>query len=358
MRITDAIDKMLIRIESTAKTIKEDEFPIYADVNSGKWYTSSDGYWSDGFWVGLLWLAYYRTGEEKFLKWAENWLDKLRNRIMLPTVFRGFIFYYGAAIADILFNHDTARRIAVEGGKNLAKQYDSKLKIIPLNKLEIAFLNSISINEVNFVETNIDGVIASTLLAYTSKITGEESLMEIAENHAIQHVTFCINKDGSVTQSVRLDNEGRVIKRFNHMGLNESSIWARGQAWAMLNYALLSFYDREFLSVSRLTSEWWIKNVPKDYIAYWDFNDKTIKDTSATAIAASSLLKLSYWEFAKNTIESLVENYLINSKIPGALTNGCYFKKRELGVNSELIWGDYFLFESLLKLEGKLDKFI
>jgi len=84
---------MLIRIESTAKTIKEDEFPIYGDVNSGKWYTSSDGYWSDGFWVGLLWLAYYRTGEEKFLKWAENWLDKLRNRIMLPTVFRGFIFY-------------------------------------------------------------------------------------------------------------------------------------------------------------------------------------------------------------------------------------------------------------------------
>lgn len=110
------------------------------------------------------------------------------------------------------------------------------------------------------------------------------------------------------------------------MGLNESSIWARGQAWAMLNYTLFSFYDKEFLSVAKLTSEWWIKNVPNDYVAYWDFNDKTIKDTSATAIAASSLLKLSYWEFAKNTIESLVENYLINSKVPGALTNGCYFK--------------------------------
>jgi len=41
-----------------------------------------------------------------------------------------------STIADILFNHDTARRIAVEGGKNLAKQYDSKLKIMPLNKLK------------------------------------------------------------------------------------------------------------------------------------------------------------------------------------------------------------------------------
>jgi len=55
-----------------------------------------------------------------------------------------------------------------------------------------------------------------------------------------------------------------------------------------------------------LTSEWWIKNVPRDYIAYWNLNNKTIKDTSATAIAALSLLKLSYWEFAKNTIESLL----------------------------------------------------
>lgn len=356
MKFAEAIDKMLIRIENTAKTIKENEFPIYADVNTGKWYTSSDGYWSDGFWVGLLWLAYYRTGEDKFLEWAENWLDKLKNRITLPTVFRGFIFYYGAAIADILLNHDLARKIAIEGGKNLAKQYNSKLKIIPLNKLEIAFLNSINVNEVNFFETNIDGVIASTLLAYTSDITGEKDLMEIARNHAKQHVTFCVNKDGSVTQSVRLDSEGRIIKRFNHMGLNENSIWARGQAWAMLNYTLFSFYNKEFLSVARLASEWWMNNVPSDYIAYWDFNDRTIKDTSATAIAGASLLKLSYLEFAKNTIERLIENYLINSKVVGALANGCYFKKRELGVNSELIWGDYFLFESLLKLEGKLNK--
>ncbi|WP_016729950.1 hypothetical protein [Saccharolobus islandicus] len=45
----------------------------------------------------------------------------------------------------------------------------------------------------------------------------------------------------------------------------------------MLNYTLVFFYDREFLSVARLTSEWWIKNVPKDYIAYWDFNNKIIK---------------------------------------------------------------------------------
>ncbi|ACR41466.1 hypothetical protein M164_0853 [Sulfolobus islandicus M.16.4] len=76
---------------------------------------------------------------------------------------------------------------------------------------------------------------------------------------------------------MRLDNEGRVVKRSSRMGLNESSICARGQAWDMLNYTLVFFYDMEFLSVARLTSEWWIKNVPKDYIAYWDFNNKIIK---------------------------------------------------------------------------------
>ncbi len=369
--LSRAIDKIMERIENTANSLKENEFPIFADINTGKWTTFSEGYWSDGFWVGLLWLAYYESYDENYLKWAERWLKELEKRINLPTVFRGFIFYYGAAISDILLSNKNGRRIAIEGGKSLANQYDRVLKIIPLNKLEIAFLNSLNENEVTFVETNIDGVIASVLLAYLANVTGNETFEEMARNHAQRHLEFCINADGSVTQSVRLDpKSGRIIKRFNHMGFSDNSVWARGQAWAMLNYSLYSIYDREFLNVAKKTSDWWINNVAKDYVAFWDFHDATLKDTSSTAIAASAFLKLAelsneekYREFAKNTVISLVENYLTgirenDTRSPGILTNGCYFKKRGIGVNSELIWGDYFLFESLLKLEGKLTKLI
>ena len=37
------------------------------------------------------------------------------------------------------------------------------------------------------------------------------------------------------------------------------------------------------------------------------------------------------------------------------LTGGCYNYRINLGTNNELIWGSYYLFESLCALAGRLD---
>lgn len=118
---------------------------------------------------------------------------------------------------------------------------------------------------------------------------------------------------------------------------------------------------------------------PEDRVAYWDFDDPaapaTERDTAATAIATSALLKLSavapagrraeYREFAEATADSLVNRYLTptdrrDTRIPGMLTAACFNKRadarpQDAAGNCEFIVGSYYLLESLLVLSGILE---
>lgn len=115
-------------------------------------------------------------------------------------------------------------------------------------------------------------------------------------------------------------------------------------------------------------------NVPEDGVAFWDFADPGIpeveRDTSATTIAAASLLKLGkivveddlrarYRDAAEQTVRTLVERYLTptgtnDPRVPGILTEGCYNKHIDLATRNELIWSDYYLFEALQVLAGNI----
>ena len=130
----------------------------------------------------------------------------------------------------------------------------------------------------------------------------------------------------------------------------------------------------EFLETALRATDWWLNHVPEHGVAFWDFGDPNIpdveRDTSATAIAAASLLKLGelvsdgdlkarYQDAARATIRALVEGYLTptgarDARIPGILTEGCYNKHIGLATRHELVWGDYYLFEALQVLRCKL----
>jgi unsaturated chondroitin disaccharide hydrolase len=145
----------------------------------------------------------------------------------------------------------------------------------------------------------------------------------------------------------------------------------------MLAYALSARWmpeRTEFLDTATRVADWWLAHVPEDRVAFWDFADPAIpdieRDTSATAIAAASLLKLSelvsdpdlssrYHDAAQETVRALLEGYLTptspdDSRQAGILTEGCYNKHIDLATCNELIWGDYYLFESLQVLAGNL----
>ena len=102
----------------------------------------------------------------------------------------------------------------------------------------------------------------------------------------------------------------------------------------------------------------------------------TERDTAATAVAASALLKLSqatkdaaarakYQTAAESTVKALVTSYLTpispqDKRIPGILTESCFNKRpdarpQDAANKCEFIVADYYLLECLLVLAGELD---
>ncbi|MGH7323433.1 MAG: glycoside hydrolase family 88 protein [Candidatus Rokuibacteriota bacterium] len=356
------LDRLLHRVEATGAALKAG-FPHYGDPVTGAWTTSPAGDWTGGFWVGMCWLAGHVTGAERYRNWARGWAERLRPRVHSDTVFRGFLFYYGALIGHVLLGDATAREIALAGAQGWASSFNAKAGAFPLGA------EAEEASDVGHGEANVDTVQGAALLVWAAREAGEPAWTDMAVSHARRHIEFCIRPDGSVCQSASFDPAtGRMVRRYTHKGITDQSTWARAQAWAIVGYTLMYQWtaEREFLDVAHRTADWWLAHVPRDRVAFWDFDDPAIpgtnRDTSATAIVAASLLKLAaltpgerrraYREAGEATVSALVERHL---DARGVLAHGCYNKRLGLATEHELIWGSYYLFEALSVLAGRLE---
>lgn len=368
----DALQRMLQRIQETARR-DLNGFPHFADPDTGTWTVSPDGDWTGGFWVGELWLAAGPTGAEPYRTWARTWSEALRPRARSRTIFRSFLFYYGAALGDILLGDMQAREIALEGARGLATLYNDTVGVIPLGT------EAEEVSDVGDTEVSIDAVGAiAALFGWAAEQTGDASFRDKATRHTQRHLEWLVREDGSVRQSATFDpRTGQLVRRYTHKGYAEDSTWARAQAWGLLGFTEAARWlaGRDaFVHAATRVADWWLEHVPADRVAFWDFDDPAIphteRDTSATAIAAASLLKLSelvrdpsrasrYRTAAQATVQALVTDYLtptgpIDRRPPGMLTHGCYNKRTNMATRNELIWGDYYLFEALNVLTGAI----
>ena len=358
-----ALQRMLGRIDATGSQITNG-FPHYGDPATGRWTTSPAGDWTGGFWNGLCWLAAHATGKDPYREWASAWTERLRPRATSDTVFRGFLFYYGALLGAVLLGDPRAREIALEGAAGWARSYNARAGAFPLGA------EAEEASEVGHGEANIDTVQGAALLVWAAREAGEPTWRQMAISHTRRHIEFCIRSDGSVCQSASFDpGTGAMLRRYTHKGIRDDSTWARAQAWAIVDYTLMHRWtgERDFLDVAVRTADWWLAHVPPDRVAFWDFDDpeipNTLRDTSATAIVAASLLKLAaligdmrrrlaYQAAAEATVAALVERHLDPR---GILGDGCYNKRIGLATRNELIWGSYYLFEALCVLAGRLE---
>ena len=357
-----ALERMRGRVSRTAERAPAG-FPHFADPATGAWTCSPAGDWTGGFWNGMLWLSAFATGEARFRRWAETWTERLRPRAQSDTVFRGFLFYYGAALGDVLLGDPLGREVGLLGAQGLAASYNPAAQALPLGgEAEEA-------SDVGRGEANVDTVQAAALLLWAERQSGDKTLRDVALGHAQRHVELCLRDDDSVCQSASFDpTTGAMQRRYTHKGITDHSTWARAQAWAILGWTVTAQWsgDGRFLAPAARAAEWWLAHAPADRVAFWDFDDPAIpaapRDTSATAIVAASLLKLAalsppaaaarYREAAEATARALVERHL---REDGMLADGCYNMRINLATRHELIWGSYFLYEALHVLSGVLE---
>ena len=354
-----AYEEELRYIESVLKENLDRFVGKYPHVSVKNRYSAEENVlWTSSFFVGMCFLAYEHTGDEIFLKYEKEHLDSFLDRL---TQRRGIshdlgFLYTLSCVADYKVTGSArAEKIARSAAQILAERYNEKGKYIQAwGDMGIKYPD---------VKIIIDTMLNLPLLYWT----GERDKIEIAKNHAVTASTTLVRPDYSTYHTYLMNPEtGEAVCGRTHQGYADESIWARGQAWAVYGYALSYRYTGEpsFLTVARNAAEVFRRNLPADFVPYWDFTftdeNPDIRDTSAASIYVCGLLELcryveeseaqEYLKLVETIMESLRRKYTTKGMehVNGILTEGMYH--RHDGQEECTIWGDYFYMEALMRL--------
>jgi unsaturated chondroitin disaccharide hydrolase len=161
---------------------------------------------------------------------------------------------------------------------------------------------------------------------------------------------------------------GAPLRGETHQGHDNSSCWARGQAWGVAGFAFAYRYKRDpaLPALSARLANYFLNRLPDDLICCWDLifsGPPHHRDSSAAAIAASGLIELArilppedpdrsaYEAAALAILETLAASYLLPPGAPGTglLGHGVYHMPKGVGIDEACIWGDYFFLEALVR---------
>lgn len=317
-----------------------------------------NGLWTSSFYPGMAYLAYDITGDSKYLKHGEAYLDSFEERLAARRHINhdlGFLFTLSSVASHKLTGNQRAFDLAVKASDMLIERYSEKGKYIQAwGEMGAKYPD---------VKIIIDTMLNLPLLYWT----GDERKREIAYQHAKTSAKYLIRDDFSSYHTYLMNPDtGEAVCGKTHQGYEDESTWARGQGWSVYGFILSYGYtrDEEFLQVARKTAEYFIKNLPEDFVPYWDFHfhdeQPDIRDTSAGAIFVCGLLELMkyvpkeeadfYRRVVHTVMKSLHDKYSTKDipKSNGLLKEGMYHRNN--GANECTSWGDYFYFEALVRI--------
>lgn len=360
--ILTAIDSVL-KITDSNMSVFRNQFPSPSSSNLKYSVTDNRG-WTPSFWTGILWLAYYHTGISKYKHAAmanvESFKQRLEKKYDFDTHDIGFLYFLSCVSAYKLTHSQQSKNTAIAAADELIKRYKEKGEFIQAWG---------SVDDESAYRLIIDCMMNLPLLYWASQITSDKKYYNIAYSHAKTSMDFIIRSDSSTFHTFYFDPKtGKKVKGVTAQGYNDSSCWARGQAWAIYGTALSFRYtnDKKFLEYNSRVTQYFINHLPEDLVSYWDliFTSGTEeRDSSAAAIAVCGLIEASkfmdsktkdlYLKTAKAILYSLIKNYAAKAQpeaMPeGLILHSVYSKPASSGVDEFCIWGDYYYFEALLR---------
>jgi unsaturated chondroitin disaccharide hydrolase len=361
--IEKAIQHVLAKIDQNLELFTH-KVPRPASIN-GVYPAIDNVDWTASFWVGMLWLAYEVTGDEKYRKVAEiqlqSFKERLEKRIEVDHHDIGFLYTLSCVSAYKLTGNELAKNTAIEAADLLLERYFEKAGIIQA----WGNLNDPKQRGRMIIDCNMN----LPLLYWASEVTGDNKYRIAAYNHVKQAAKYIVREDSSTYHTFYMDTEtGEPKYGTTHQGYADNSCWARGQAWGVYGFPLSYIHTKDWslIELSIKLTNYFLNRLPEDNVCYWDlvFTEGTEeRDSSAAAIAVCGIMEMlkylpitnkyrvNYENAALSILESLAKNYTteIDSESNGILMHGVYAKPQGNGIDESCIWGDYYYFEALVR---------
>lgn len=356
--LDNQIKKIIVKIERNMERFGDD-FPS-ACATDGKYRIKGNDDWTNGFWTGMIALAYEYTGDAKFLHRVEANMESFQKRLddhfVLDHHDIGFLYSLSAGAAYKLTGNETYKATLLQAADVLLHRFQEKGNFIQ------AWGKYGDPKEYRVI---IDSFINLPLLFAATEYSGKTIYKEVALKHYATLLKTVFRDNASTYHTYYFDLEtGQPAYGATHQGHSDTSTWARGQAWAILGIPLNESYIHSaiFPEVYPSVVEVFLKHLPQDLIPYWDFDytdaEQSAKDSSAAAIAACGFLEAAQQKaypeaegMAKGLIYQLGEFYTEAADgNEGLLQHGVYSFAEGKGIDEPNLWGDYFYFEALMRL--------
>ena len=335
-------------------------FPVYTGDN-GNWILSHGNSWMEGFYPGILLNLYSYFTDNKMLKMANRSLSTLMKMPVPLTHDIGFRVYYSAARAYEITGNARLKLFSISQAYRLMGTFNYNICAIPIGTDSTAYFNlkfEDTDPETEFIIDTMTGSIP--LLLWAWKATLDKRFFFCAYSHSMKVRDILIKDNYSSWQAANLVKETGSFNRHTHQGKSDNSTWARGQAWGI--YGFIKMFQETGISIFRdiagRMAVYYIKHMPDNGIAIYDFdttNQESI-DTSAGAIAACGFLdiyKSTGDRIFLDSARKIIKSSVSMEGFRGGLMHSRY--RNDTGTDSEIIFGDYFLSEALIKILGVLN---
>lgn len=351
--------------------------------SQGKLVCTSRTDWTPGFFPGSLWYLYELTGDAKWKTEAEKWtatLEPLKTFTAHHDL--GFMMYCSYGNAERLAPKPEYKDILVESANSLLTRFSEKTgSIKSWNRHRV--WDGETFGDYPVI---IDNMMNIEMLFYAYRVTGDKKYYDAAVSHADNTLKNHVREDFTTYHVVNYDPEtGEVVYRVTTQGYSDNSTWARGQAWAIYGFTMSyrETKDEKYLSAAKKMADYFIDNLPADFVPYWDFNvgqegyvpgknsyvlnnPLKLRDASAAAIAASGMLELAGITSDKSYRSAAVKIlHSLSSPVYRARLgeNGNFILMHSVGslphkgeIDVPLVYADYYFLEALTRYKKLLSK--
>lgn len=378
----DAVMRVAARKYAAFDATQKEKTAYPNDAKGAVWRTVDADDWISGFYPGALWYLYEYAHKKNWPDapaWkqrAEAWTKGLENQQFNKNDHDiGFRVFNSFGNGYRLTGNPDYLPVINQAARSLADRFRPETGMIR-SQGKIDDMDEYLVIIDNMM--NLELLIWSARHGGTTRNGGSEDLLKIAKSHADRTADLFLRPDGSTYHVVDLDaKNGAVVYKGTRQGKADESTWSRGQTWTIYGFAYMyeATGDRRYLEAALKAANRYLAWLPADWVPPSDFNsDLTsleFKDSSAAAIAASALLRLSgllekpelkqkILDAAKASLKAITSAPYF---APGDDKAGLVFYSARNYVtdanhpftNTSLIWSDYYLLEALLRYENIQD---